>query len=236
MEIMQVLEKLGLSPNQVKVYMVLNDYGEKAAGSLAKLAKIDRSSCYYSLKGLLEKGLVSYALKGTIRFYQASAPARLLDYVKEQEEDVKAILPELQKRHNTGKAEGQVRLFRGIRGVKSIFLDIIRTGQDNYAYGSEGQLSLRLPEFTSQFNRLKKEIGVKTQLIIRKGRKELDAETSEYRYLEDIRPSPAVTNIYGNKIAIVIWTEEPEAIIIENAAAAQAFRSYFDFMWKHAEK
>jgi hypothetical protein len=42
--------------------------------------------------------------------------------------------------------------------------------------------------------------------------------------------SSTVTNIYGDKIAIIIWTDKPEGIIIENAAAARAYKSYFDFM------
>ena len=40
----------------------------------------------------------------------------------------------------------------------------------------------------------------------------------------------------GDKIALIIWTDEPEGIIIENEAAAKAYRSYFEFMWGHANK
>ena len=75
-----------------------------------------------------------------------------------------------------------------------------------------------------------------TYLLLRQGRKELDSTTSEYRYLQNVSESPAVTNIYGNKIAIIIWTDEPEGIIIENAATAKAYRSYFDVMWEVAKK
>ncbi len=158
----------------------------------------------------------------------------IYNIIKEQEEDVKSILPELHRRHKAGKIEGQVRLFKGIKGVKSIFLDILRTGKNNYVFGSEGQFSARMPEFAKQFDRMKKEKNIKTRLIIRKGRKELDKKTTEYRCLK-VKGSPAVTNIYGNKIAIIIWTEEPEGIIIENEAAARAYRSYFEVMWNNAE-
>ena len=82
---------------------------------------------------------------------------------------------------------------------------------------------------------MKKEKGIKTQLIIRKDRKEMPGKNSEYRYLPNISESPAVTNIYGDKVAIIIWTDEPEGIIIENAAAAKAYKSYFDSMWKYAK-
>jgi len=87
-----------------------------------------------------------------------------------------------------------------------------------------------------QLGRLKKENKINTKTLIRKGRKELDSKRTEYKYLENIKASSAVTNIYGNKIAILIWTDEPEGIIIENEVAAKAYKSYFDFMWKHARK
>ncbi|MGV8151559.1 MAG: TrmB family transcriptional regulator [Candidatus Nanoarchaeia archaeon] len=234
-KITQVLEKLGYSPNEIKVYLTLNKHGSTKAGKISKLASIDRSSAYNALKLLQEKGLVSYVMIGKVKWFQATGPRRLLDYLKEQEEDVQSIIPSLQELHKFSKIEGQVRLFRGIKGIRTIFLDIIRTGKDNYAYGSEGQFSEKMPEFALQFDRLKKENNIKTRLLIRKGRKEADNKTTQYRYLPNISESPAVTNIYGDKIAIIIWTDEPEGIIIENPLAAKAYKSYFDFMWDHGK-
>jgi len=236
MEVEKVLEKLGFSPNEIKVYLALNDHGSNKAGRIAKLAKIDRSSCYNTLKSLIEKGLVSYVLIGSVKWFQAAEPKGLLDYLKEQEEDVKTVLPKLHVRHKASKIKGQVRLFKGVKGVKSVFLDIIRTGKDNFVFGSEGQFSEKMPEFLLQFQRMKKEKDIHTKNLIRKGREELDKKTTENRYAPNISESPAVTNIYGDKIAIIIWTDEPEAIIIENKAAAKAYQSYFDFMWKHSKE
>ena len=232
----KVLHNLGFSPNEIKVYLALNDNGSNRAGKISKLAKIDRSSCYNALKTLTEKGLASYVLIGNVKWFQATGPKMLVDYIKHQEEEAKSILPELQARHKASKIEGQVRLYKGIKGVKTIFLDMARTGENNFAFGSEGQFSERMPEFAKQFDRLKKENNIKTKLIIRKGRKELDDKTTEYRYFPTSEDSPAVTNIYGNKIAILIWTDEPEGILIENEAAAKAYKGYFNFMWKHAKR
>tara|TARA_Y100000310_G_C20611058_1_gene778022 strand:+ start:216 stop:944 length:729 start_codon:yes stop_codon:yes gene_type:complete len=235
-KIISVLENLGFSPNEIKVYLTLTEQGSTKAGKISKLAKIDRSSAYNALKLLQEKGLVSYVMIGQVKWFQAAGPRRLLDYIKEQEQDVKSILPILQEMHKFKKIEGQVRLFKGLKGIKTIFLDIIKEGKDNYVFGSEGQFSERLPDFTYKFDLLKKEKNIKTQLLLRKGRKEKDKKTSEYKYVPNITESPAVTNIYGDKIAILIWTDEPEGIIIENKAAAKAYRSYFDFMWSKAKK
>ena len=230
------LEKVGLSNNEVKVYLFLVDYGQSKAGRIAKETGIQRSSAYAAINSLTYKGLISYARIGEVKFFQATSPKRLMEFIKEKEDLIKDLIPELTQRHKAANKEGQIGLFKGIRGVKSVFKDIAREGKNNYAFGSEGQFSEVMPEFALQFDRLKKENNIRTQLIIREGRTELDNKTTEYRYLRGIKESPAVTNIYGNKIAILIWTDEPEGIIIENEAAAKAYKSYFDLMWKHAKK
>lgn len=235
-KIRNILKRIGFSPNEIKVYLMLNDYGSSKAGKIAKNTNIDRSSAYNALKLLLKKGLASYVLIGEVKWYQATGPRKLLDYYNERRDDVASIIPELSARHKIGKVEGQVRLFKGIRGVKAIFLDIIKTGKDNFVFGSEGQFSDRFPEFSLQFDRLKKENKIHTKLIIRKGKRELDYKTTEYRYLPNISESTAVTNIYGDKVAIIIWTDEPEGVVIENAAVAKAYKSYFDIMWNKAKK
>src|SRR3989344_1550382 len=196
----KTLENLGFSGNEIKVYLTLNDHGSMKAGRIAKLAKIDRSSTYNALKLLLEKGLASYVLIGEVKWFQATGPKRLLDYIQEQQEDVKSIINELHERHKAHKIEGQVRLFKGIKGVKSIFLDIARTGKDNFVFGSEGQFSERMPEFALQFKRMKKEKGFRTYMICRKDRRELDVSSGNHRYLPNIAESTVVTNIYGDKI------------------------------------
>ena len=230
------LERVGLSHNEVKVYLFLVDYGHSKAGRIAKETGIQRSSAYAAINSLTYKGLISYAKVGEVKFFQGTSPERLIEFIKEKEDLIKDLIPELTQRYKAAKKEGQVGLFKGIRGVKSVFKDIARERKNNYVFGSEGQFSEVMPEFALQFDRLKKESNIRTKLIIRKGRKELDNKTTEYRYLSGIKESTAVTNIYGNKIAILIWTDEPEGIIIENEAAAKAYKSYFDFMWKNSEK
>ena len=225
------MDKIGFSPNEIKIYLTLNDHGSTKAGKIAKLAKVDRSSCYNSLKSLLEKGLVSYVLIGKVKWFQATGQKRLLDYLKEQKEEVKEILPELHARHKAAKIEGQVRLFKGIKGIKTIFLDIARTKEDNFVFGSEGQFSKRMPEFALQFERLKKEGRIRTKLLLRQGRKEFDSATSEHRFLSGVKESPAVTNIYGNKIAIVMWTVPPIGIMISSKEISRSYSNFFDILW-----
>lgn len=232
----KVLENMGFSPNEIKVYLALNDHGSSKAGDVAKIAGMDRSSCYNAIKTLQEKGLVSYVMIGKIKWFQATGPKRLLEYLKEQEDDLQKILPELHERHKAVKVKGQVRLFKGIKGVKAVFQDIIRTGADNCVFGNESQLEHVLPDYQPQFVRQLKEQGIFVRELVRQGRGTPTSNPKQTRYVPANVESPVVTNIYGDKIALIVWTDIPEAIIIENAAAAKAYRNYFEFMWNNAKK
>jgi len=234
-EIEKTLSKIGMTKNEIKVYLTLNKEGSSRAGTIARLAHTDRSATYDSLRRLIEKGLASFVMVGNVKWFQCTGPRRLREYLKEQEEELEKIIPELHRLHKIGKMEGQVRIFKGIKGVKSIFMDILRKGQDCYVFGSEGQFSQRLPSFAERYDRQMLENKTKTFMLVRKGTKKPNKRAAVYREI-DVAESPAVTNIYGSAIAIIIWSEQPEAILIENPAAAQAYKSYFDFMWQRAKK
>jgi sugar-specific transcriptional regulator TrmB len=237
MDIYETLKKLNFTSNEIKIYLTLLELGSQKVGKITKETKIDRSSCYNTLNNLVNKGFASYVLIGKTKYFQAAEPKRILAQIKEQEAEFRKILPKLQEKHNTEKNEGQVRLFKGEKGIKTIFTNILEENSDNYVFGSEGQFSEKLPFFSKHFETKKKEKGIKTKTLLRKERKnERSNKFTEYRYLPNIEKSPVVTNIYADKIAIIIWTTTPEGIIIENKKAAKAYKSFFEFMWTKANK
>jgi hypothetical protein len=58
---------------------------------------------------------------------------------------------------------------------------------------------------------------------------------AEIKFIKKGNPSPVSTNIYGDKISIIIWDDDPKAILITEPALAQSFRSYFEFIWHVAK-
>ena len=229
------LEGIGLTRNEAKVYMFLIDHGTSKAGKIAKGTEIQRSSCYGAINGLVHKGLIGYALEGKVKLFQATGPTRLQEYMKEQQELVTEILPELRDRHKANKTEGKVRLFKGSRGVKAVFKDIHRSGADVEVWGDDGNFGKRMPIFSEQFIRDQNLKNNKTRMVTR-SRFVSNHKGTVHRFVDDTTKSNVAVNIYGGKIAIIVWTDEPEAILIENKTAANAFKSYFEFMWKHAKK
>ncbi|MFH1174400.1 MAG: helix-turn-helix domain-containing protein [archaeon] len=233
--VIESLARIGFTENESKVYLGLAKIGSAKAGTLAKHTQLDRSSAYNALQSLIEKGMVSYVVIGKIKWFQCSDPKNLITHITNRLELARAIVPFIDKLRKETKLKENVRLFKGQRGVNTVFEDILRNAQENMIFGSEGQFSKTMPLFAKQFtNRLERE-GIRLRSIIRTNRALDEREIATIRRIPSSVESPVTTNIYGDKIAIIIWSEEPEAILIENKKAADAYRDYFNFMWKHAE-
>ena len=56
----------------------------------------------------------------------------------------------------------------------------------------------------------------------------------EFRFLKEY-VSPALTYIYGDKVAIIIWSEEPTACLIQSNQAAESYKNYLNFLWNTAK-
>jgi len=44
------------------------------------------------------------------------------------------------------------------------------------------------------------------------------------------------TNIYRDKVAIILWAEQPITILIESKEISNSYRKYFEHFWKFASK
>ena len=95
-----LLEEIGLTKNESKVYLALVEEGASRAGWITRKTGIHRRNVYDAIEMLIQKGLVSYIKENNIRLYSAVEPTRLLEILKEKERSIEAIVPELQKKFN----------------------------------------------------------------------------------------------------------------------------------------
>ena len=64
-----VLENLGLSKNEVLVFVKLLELGESKSGAIISKTNLQSSAVYNSLASLIEKGIVSFIKKNGIKYY-----------------------------------------------------------------------------------------------------------------------------------------------------------------------
>jgi len=238
-EIRITLEKYGLSQNEAKVYLTLISLGNAMAGKISKEAMMDRTSCYDALKKLIKKGLVSYVVEANRKLFKAISPNRLLGILKEKQEDIERILPELKEIYRPEKGKSNVTMFKGYRGIKTVFEDILAEakGKENLVIDSSGKFKEKMPYYVDHFVRGLEKNKIRIRHIVRRGIDIHPSKTTTIRYFsKEARETSVSTNIYADKIAIILWTDIPEAIIIENKTAAESYKDYFEVLWKAAKK
>ena len=91
----EVLEQLGLTEAESKVYLALLELGSSQAGKITSKTGIHRRTVYDSIERLIEKGLVSFISQNNIKFFESVDPQQLLEILKEKQDNLKQILPQL---------------------------------------------------------------------------------------------------------------------------------------------
>ncbi|MBI4440887.1 hypothetical protein HY639_01850 [Candidatus Woesearchaeota archaeon] len=239
MTIEMELRGLDFTDNEIKVYITLLRIGSVRAGKLAQECRLERTSTYNALKRLSQQGLVSTVTEANRKVFTAAEPDKLIDMFKEKEERAALLIPQLEQLKKFEREVETIQKFRGFAGIKTVLNDVLRTcsaGGEYLIMGSEGQLSERMPTYARIFVARKDQKRIRARILIREGvvaTGNIRSKFTKVRHVPQEVISPAVTNIYGDKIAIIIWSETPEAIIIHNADTAKTYRSYFEFMWKH---
>ncbi len=233
------LEQLGLTKNQSIVYLSLLKLGSSSAQNIIKESGLHRSRVYDSLERLEDLGLVSYVVKDFKKYFQAAKPEKLLNYVEEKREIVNQLLPELKKLEGMKKEDINASIYKGKEGIKTIHSEMLKEGKEVYVLGAKGMIFKELPYFIPNFERERIKKKIKFTLIYdKKEIKEFEKSTIKRKLFEGKSlphgfESKSVVNIFGNKVAIVLWKDYPSAFMIEHKDVADSFRKWFDFIYKN---
>jgi len=235
-----VLEELGLTENEARVYLTLIETGLTKAGVIVKKTKLHRSTTYEVIRRLVEMGLASYIIKAGKRHFRATDPEKFLEVMTEREDKLKSILPALKARIHKSEIKQTAEIFEGEKGLKSAFEYALR----GMKKGSEAYIlvAARLPDsarrFFNSFHNRRAKMGVKANMIISEmardtiGRDREKNPITQVKYLSEQIITNVNFNIYGDRTILYMWTEKnPIAFLIESKEIADSLKKYFDILW-----
>jgi len=230
------LEKMGLTRNQSAVYLSLLKLGSSTAQNIIKESGLHSSRVYESLEKLQDIGLVSFVVKDFKRYFQAAKPEKLLDFLEEKKEAIKQILPNLIKIEDMKKEEIKASVYKGKEGLKTIHSEMLREGKDIFVLGAKSLIFSELKYFMPNFEkqRLKRNMRWICLWDTIKARDKVgNYELLEGKVLPKGTESNGVVNIFGNKVAIVHWTEKyPTGFVIESKDITDSFRKWFKLIYE----
>lgn len=241
------LERIGLSHNERKVYISLIISGTLSASEIVKKIGLARPYVYDILDKLINYGIVNFIIKNNKKYFSATDPERIMDYLNEQKrklaEDENIILKEIKslKTIQNQALEGQqAKVYLGKEGLKSILEDVLRSKSEFYVYGAEGKFKdiFKTYFYNWQLRRIEKKIKYKIiyseHLKDRRPLKE--QKLAQAKFLPKEYKFPSTTLIYSNKVAIIVWDDNPAGFLLESKSAYTSFKSAFDLMLKIAKK
>src|SRR3989338_8100445 len=97
LDIIRILQNLGLTEKEAETYLVLLKLGSVPAGPLIKELGMHRAAVYNLLDILIDKGLVHFVVQANRKYFEAQEPKRLLEFIEEKNQKLETEKEELQK-------------------------------------------------------------------------------------------------------------------------------------------
>ena len=235
----QILEDIGLTNAEIKVYLALLELGTSTAGPILEKSGLQNSVVHMALNKLIEKGFVTFVKEGKRNHYQATNPKHIIDFINEKKERFEDILPELLLKQKRAKEKPEIVTFRGIRGIKELLLELLEAGgQEHHTFGSTAKSLMLGDTWWVSYHKKRAQKGIKAKLLFNKSLAYWKAEAkypkSEIRYTKTGFEPLTETIIRNHKIGIIIWTDKPLGSIIHQKEAAESYDNFFQLMWESA--
>lgn len=234
----RLLEDAGLTENESKVYLSLLKAGPSTAGEITEKSGVHRRNVYDAIERLTEKGLVSTLEKNNTKNFIAQHPKDLLTIIKNKENNIESILPELLKLYENPEAKNEVQVFSGDYGLKTVMEMQSEDNNEIFVLASKESVAEMLrfahPEYVKK--RVEKNLWINYIFNSFEGGKRVAmAPLSRVRYFPKEHSVPASFMIWGKKSAILLFTEKhPMMLLFDNEKIAADFMAYFRTIWEIA--
>lgn len=242
MDLTKILQNIGLSEKEAKVYLTLLELKEALPSSISRRSGIKRPTTYVILEQLQEKGIVSHIKKGAWEYFQAINPHSLLEKEYNRYHSLEAVLPELLAMHQRYAITPQMQVFEGKEGLIRIMEDTLTSSEDIFVWADVELASLTvLEDYYPTYIRKK----VKNNLWVRgvccydeealKFKQKGENELRElYLIPKDKYPFKNEIDIYDDKVAIISH-QDKVGVIIQNKNIADTQKAIFKLGFEYAQ-
>ncbi|MFC1697598.1 TrmB family transcriptional regulator [Nanoarchaeota archaeon] len=232
----KILEDIGLTQGEIKVYLALLEQGPSSAGEILKQAKIQNSVFHFNINRLIEKGLVAYRKKNKFRIYSAADPNQFLTYMKDKETQIKTFLPQLKAKQAFAKEKEEAEIFEGKKGIMTalnILIEDTKPGDEFLFYPDEYQLrDEEIEKFFIRYNTKRKDKKLKVKAIATKEFKQNLDKLKNVKTKYTNLPLPSNQGICNNKLIIMTWDKNPRAILITSRSVVSRQKRFFNALWE----
>ncbi len=242
-----ILEDIGLTNAQIKVYISLLELGETTSGDIIKKSGLQSSVVYNAVNQLIQNGLISFISKGKRKYFLATDPSNLIKFLEDKKERLEEIVPQLISKQKSSKNKQEAQVFLGWKGIYNAFniiLDTLPKGAEyiGFAAGFDEQYTEQSQHFFKEFQKKRATRKYKVKLITNESeRKNVEKYEyypkfgkPEYKFVNGFAPVGVI--IFGDNVLNIAFEENPIAVIISSKQISNSYRKFFYSMWEIAKE
>jgi len=236
----KVFGDLGFSKNEAKAYLALLELGSATAGQVAEKSKVHRTNIYDALERMLERGVVSYTMVANVKYFQATPPQNLFRLLEEKREQLKNVLPELLLKIQLSEKKSEAHIFEGVRAFVDIITNFLSYNDPILVYGIPKEAPIMMKTSLPHFHKKRMDQKIPIKHIYNHDAKDRvklinKMPYTEARSLPQRFDSKVQTVVCGDEVVITVWAPPVISIKIINSKMADAYKKYFEILWKEAK-
>ncbi len=249
-KIVDYLKQLDLSDAEARLYLTLLKTGPTSIRDLAQTVDIKRTTAYFYIDQLVEKGLIMKIVKGSKKLVDANEPENLHYLVKQKlasakavQQNLSAILSDLKSTLPAQKEldTAEIKYYKGAQGIKKIYEEALKAKEvRSYVKLEEtdGIFSDNITFFNQAFKKnadlIIREILYNSPLS-KEQAPQLLSKNKRYFY-KFMPPELNLTSgdvlIYDGKVAILNYKNTINGVVLQNNDYYNNSKELFDFIWK----
>ncbi len=240
----EILENIGLSPNEAKIYETLLAAGEIGVSEISLKAAVHRRNVYDALNRLTEKGLVFRIFQKGENQFRAVTPDKLAEVLAEKEHALANVLPEMRKLYDAKPLEEAAYIYKGLEGFKNYMRDMARVAEDTYFLGAKGLWfspgieKQYLEDFQSAMHHKKKKYYTLYDWRVKEKLPQAFKKVrGEYKILPKKYSAKGHTDVFGDYVVTFVSTdignfgEDGKIFVMIHPQLAETYRTWFKLIW-----
>lgn len=240
------LEELGLTPNEVRIYLASLELGPATAQQLAGKAAVVRPTAYVAIGGLKKRGLMSAHTRGKKEYVQAERPGNLLRIIEGEkkklaarESKLKSLLPGLESLIVLAKEKPEVNYYEGLEGLEVMRESLFESKATEIAViYNQKAVKRTLPEeaiVLFSYKVIKR--GIRGRQIVLCGKDEkIEFSQKAGKYTHKLLYTDDTSNfgeiaIFADYISLVAYHDKPFGFLLKSKDLAGVAKAMFDLAW-----
>jgi sugar-specific transcriptional regulator TrmB len=256
MMIESFLRTLGLSDNEVKIYLYLLAHGESMASIVAKRLEMKRVTAYSTMETLEKKGMILSFTKNNVTNFDAVEPDDIVELCEQKVNEMQRIKQnaltlktEFHKLREKGKMpkleiRGKISYYQGLEAVTDLIIETLKENEkEQLCFGLNSYHSELAGNDWQVYTQKRVQAGMAVRSIQPNTDAAIEYKSRDKRELRQTRlvpkdkfPGSCEINIIGKMVAM-FTTRGSEAMGMKmyNPDMAQALRSLFNLAWEKSE-